>query len=82
MDSETNREARLRQRAHTRGYHIVKSRVRNPEDPTYGGYMLVESYSNRVELGGYGNGYTATLDDIEEFLKDDDDEGQSGATAQ
>jgi hypothetical protein len=65
------RENRLRRVADRQGYRLQKSRARDPQDITFGGYQLVELESGGVAFG-FGNanrGYAASLDDIEEWLK-------------
>ncbi len=66
--SDKARENLLRKRANRAGYSMHKSRVRNLHVNDHGGYMLADSQNNAVVLGGK---YEASLDDIEEFLRED-----------
>jgi hypothetical protein len=63
-------EKNLRWMAKGQGYRLMKSRARDPRDPTYGGYQLIDLESGRVSCGeGNGNRrFAADLDDIQEFL--------------
>jgi len=64
------RENRLRRMADRRGYRLDKSRARDPQALTYGGYQLINLEHGGCDCGwgNAGRGYAATLDDIEEFL--------------
>ena len=66
--SDKSRENLLRKRAIRAGYSIRKSRVRNHHLNDQGGYMLVKNDINAVVCGGE---YDASLDDIENFLRED-----------
>jgi excisionase family DNA binding protein len=66
--SDKARENLLRKRAIRAGYSIRKSRVRNPNFDDQGGYMLINNEFNSVVFGGQ---YDASLDDIEDFLRED-----------
>lgn len=61
------RERRLRQIARKQGFSIKKARFERPEDPTFGGYMILNS-NNLIEHGDRPNGFSLSLDDVEEFL--------------
>ncbi len=65
---EKARENLLRKRANRKGYNILKSRVQNLHADNLGEYMLVDRRLNSSVLGGR---YDASLDDIEEFLRED-----------
>jgi ActR/RegA family two-component response regulator len=62
------RENRLRRVATRRGFSLVKSRRRDRQAIDYGGYMVVDTYTNAVVLGVTYHAYAATLDDVEAFL--------------
>lgn len=64
-----SRENRVRRAAQRQGLAIQKSRRRDPQAVDYGGYMLIDPYTNFVLLGAGVFAYSADLDDIEEFLK-------------
>ncbi len=65
-------EQAIRRRAATRGYLVRKSRSRNPDAPGYGGFMLVEASRNLAVLGTTHFAYSADLEEIGDFLTDDD----------
>jgi hypothetical protein len=51
-----------------RGYHLVKSKHRDPRAIDYGTYMIIHTATNTVEAGGHpGFG----LDDVDAWLNDD-----------
>lgn len=62
---------RLRKRAKSKGLRLMKSRCRTPEDPNFGGYMLVNDRNNVVR-GCHGTAYSESLADIAAYLKDDE----------
>jgi hypothetical protein len=64
------RENRLRRVAERRGYRLLKSRRRDPEALDYGGYMLIDSQTNAVILGGTPVGFSATLEDVEAYFSE------------
>lgn len=66
------RENRLRRIAERRGYRLTKSRLRDKGTPGYGGYMLIAAFGNLVMLGADRYAFSATLDDIEDYLKQAD----------
>jgi hypothetical protein len=73
MESEKVRENRLRRVADRRGYRLIKSRVRDPKALGFGGYMLHDEQHNFTPLGfGPPYLYSATLDDVERFLDNED----------
>ena len=63
-------ESALRKRAIRRGYAIRKGRGQETTD-NYGGYMLVDGYTNFALFGDYFN---ASLEMIAEFLEEHDQE--------
>jgi len=71
IGDEKVRENRLRRVADRQGYKLLKSRARDPQDITFGGYQLVDLETNGVVFG-YGNanrGFSASLDEVEDWLK-------------
>ena len=58
------RENKLRRLAEKCGLRLVKSRKSFPND----GYMIVDSYSNRIE---YGEALNLSLHDVEAYLTQD-----------
>lgn len=61
------REARVRRTLKRDGYVLTKSRVRNPEDYRYGGYMIVDAQINGVVAGGSPIEFCLDLDDVEKW---------------
>lgn len=70
--TEKVRENRLRAAARRQGYQIVKSRRRDPRAPDYGGYMIVNPHNNSAEVGGMGDSFQMTIDDVEKWLTSDE----------
>jgi hypothetical protein len=65
---EKVRENRLRRMAERRGMQLQKSRRRDPQAIDFGGYMLVDARRNFVIIGAEGWAFSATLDDVEQYL--------------
>jgi hypothetical protein len=65
------REKRLRRMAERQGLRLHKSRRRDPRALDYGGYMLSDIYRKTVVLGGNQHAYSATLDEVEQYLTKD-----------
>ena len=59
-----NRERRLRRAAQSRGYRLVKSRLR--EGTSEGAYLVIDAERDSVVLGAE----RTTLDQVESFLMD------------
>jgi hypothetical protein len=66
--SELTQENRVRRLAATRGYRVEVSRLQHQRD-TGGQFQLIESDRNVVVLG---ERFDASLDDIEAYLKKED----------
>ena len=54
--------------AERQGAILRKSRTRDPRALDYEGYMLVYEATNALILGGEPFAYSATLDEVEEWL--------------
>ncbi|MBF0321785.1 MAG: hypothetical protein HQL62_02385 [Magnetococcales bacterium] len=68
---ETNdkiKENRLRRMAKRQGLCLKKSRRRDPRAVDFDGYMLVDAYENFVVVGGGAFFFSATLEDVEDYL--------------
>lgn len=63
-------EDRARRLAKRQGLTLEKSRVRNPDDPRHGGYMLIDRYANAVVAGGSPTAYSLSLDETLAWLAD------------
>lgn len=63
--NEKVRENRLRRWAKRLGLDVCKSRVRVTHLDDYGGYMLVDSWSNYIVEG---EKFSLDLDDVEQML--------------
>jgi hypothetical protein len=61
-------EQRVRRLAHQHGLRLEKSRIRTPQARGYGGYRLWNAPHTAVAYGGIPYPYSATLDDIKDFL--------------
>ena len=73
------RENRLRRIADRRGYRLTKSRLRDKAAPGYGGYMLIAAFGNLVMLGADPYAFSATLEDVEDYLNQADAGDHSSA---
>jgi hypothetical protein len=68
MTEEKVKENRIRRTADRRGFRLLKSRARDQRAIGYGGFMLVDKFTNAVVLGANPYAYAATIDDVESFL--------------
>lgn len=66
--ADARNEALVRARASRRGHLVKKCRSRNPEVPGFGGFMLVDARTNVIVLGGHPYAYSATIEDIDDYL--------------
>lgn len=62
-------EQAVRRLARREGYVLRKSRSRDPDNPSYGGYLLIEPERNLLMLGGGAFNYSADLDEVVDWLK-------------
>ena len=65
MSTENNMERKLRRRLASMGYQLRKSRVRNTNIDDYGGYMIVDIFTNSIECG---QRFDMTLEDVCSFV--------------
>jgi|SRR5690348_13327506 hypothetical protein len=61
-------EANVRRLATREGYVLRKSRCRTPEDPSYGGFMLIEPQRNFAVVGVHPQPFSADLEEIHDWL--------------
>ena len=73
LTNPRSREARLRRRLHKCGLHLVKSRARNPELPSFGGYAVLDLSTNCGIFGYWPHEFSASLEEVEEWLASDFD---------
>jgi hypothetical protein len=69
--NEKTRENRLRRALDRQGYRLLKSRARDPQSLTYGGYQIIDLQHGGV-VAGSGNvdrGYALDLDDVERWSR-------------
>jgi hypothetical protein len=66
---DPSRESRLRALARRRGLVVRKDRARSSNIDHYGGYMLVDEYTNFI-VGGQR--FDLTIDDLEDWLTSDE----------
>lgn len=72
-DDEKVRENRLRRKLDRMGYRLMRSRARDPDDITYGGYQITDIEVGGV-VAGYGNagrGFAFDLEEVEEWIADE-----------
>ncbi len=62
------RENRARRMAQRQGLQLIKSRRRDPRAIDFGGFMLVNAYTNSVAEGGSPWPFSMSIDQIEERL--------------
>ena len=65
------RENRVRRIAERRGFKLTKSRRRDPQAIDFNGYMLADAFTNAAVVGFLPYAYSASLDEVEEFLNSD-----------
>ncbi len=68
-------ENHLRRMAERQGLKLMKSRRRDPRAYDFGTYMLVDPYTNSLVAGDTNRGYGLSLDEVEEWLTEDHDNG-------
>lgn len=61
-------EQQVRQRARKLGLELVRSRTRNPADPAYGGFMLVDPVINGAVAGAEPFAFSLSLEQSERWL--------------
>jgi hypothetical protein len=64
----TNARYEARARAWRAGSIVRKCRSRNPELPGFGGFMLIDAWTNSIVLGADGWAYSASIEDIDDYL--------------
>ena len=67
MDTIAQSEHSLRRAARRLGLSVRKSRIRDPNSPSYGGFILVDK-DNCVLAGGYPWLFSLDLEDVAEEL--------------
>jgi hypothetical protein len=67
-DNKQIREGNLQRMAQRMGFSLQKNRCRDPKIPSFGGYLLIDLESDLVAVGDSPFPYSASLDDIEEYL--------------
>lgn len=70
-ETDKVRENRLRRMAERRGIRIEKSRRRDPKALDFGGYMLIDAATNGAIMGASPYAYSASLDEVEQWLDGD-----------
>jgi len=75
MDTaEKVRENRLRRMAARQGYRVQKSRTRDPRARSHGGYCIIDVDGNYAVAGMHPWEFCFSLEDVEGWLTDDEDE--------
>ena len=75
MNSKTERrvemlEASLRRKAKRAGLALRKCRARDPQNPAFGTYGLLDRAHNSVALSDGTTGYGVSLEQVGEYLND------------
>ena len=72
------REVRCRRQAKRNGLRLLKSGRQKPTQYDLGGYVLYDINTGQAKCGATHNrAFTATLDDIERFLSENEIENES-----
>jgi hypothetical protein len=74
MSKEKTRENRLRRMAARQGLQLTRSRRRDPRAIDFGGFMLIDIYRDTGIMGDQPYAFSATLDDVEAYLKGEDEQ--------
>ena len=61
-------ESTIRRRAKTRGLKLEKARTRNPENPAFGTYRIVDPIKNQVVFLGSADTFGASLEQCAEYI--------------
>lgn len=70
MDLEEKvRENRLRRKCERMGYLLVKSRAKDSDSYSFGGYMILDAWTNDILAGSDPYEYSMSIDDLERFIK-------------
>jgi hypothetical protein len=69
-DERRRREARLRRALSGHGYRLMRSRLR-PLPDDLGGYLVLEFDSGRIVVGGEPKPFTARLEEVEAWFRQD-----------
>ncbi|MDO4841507.1 MAG: hypothetical protein Q3982_02380 [Phoenicibacter congonensis] len=62
------REQRVRRKLSSQGLQLKKSRTQNLSVNDYGGYQVINAYSNTIEAG---EKFDMSLEDVEDFSNED-----------
>ncbi len=62
------REMKARSKARRLGLGLMKSRVRNPQSPSFSGYMIVDPDQNAIVRGAHPFVFSMDLEQVEDFL--------------
>jgi len=68
-DSDKAREDRARRAIARLGCTLRKSRRRNPVEPEFGRFCIIDAQSNWYIAGGIPYAYSMSLDDLESWLE-------------
>ena len=69
--AEKVRENRVRRMAERQGLKVVKSRRKDPRGIGYGKYKVLDATTMKPVFGSKPDEYSATLDEVEAWLIDD-----------
>ncbi len=67
-------ERRVRRLAQRRGLSLLIAQKRNAKIDAHGGYMLRDDETHAIVFGNKSYEFSASLDEVEEFLTADGDE--------
>jgi hypothetical protein len=70
MDQEEKvKENRIRRKLDRMGYCLVKSRAKDPQSFTFGGYMIKDAWTGSTLAGADPYDYCMKIDDVERYIK-------------
>jgi hypothetical protein len=71
MDQDLKvQENRARRRLDRMGFSLMKSRRKDPRALEYGGYMIVNRFTNAIEAGGTPGAYALSIEDVERWIEE------------
>lgn len=63
-------EFAIRARARRMGLFVQRCRSRNPRLPSFGMYRVIDPDRNRVVFGAHPHDYSATLEEVDAYLRE------------
>jgi hypothetical protein len=67
--TEKVKENRIRRKLDRMGYRLVKSRAKDPDSYSFGGYMVLSLWTDEILAGSEPYEYSMSISDVEKFIK-------------